>query len=113
MRRHQAASSSILSDPANPVPYRPRPISPTYPEGDWRRWEVADQRFVDNRPDIARWVTAPLDRDLTVTGDLVATLFASTSGSDSDFVVKLIDVFPEDAQPNAWATGLVAPRGVP
>lgn len=90
------------SDPANPVPYRARPISPTYPEGDWRRWEVADQRFVDHRPDVATWVTRPLEHDLTITGELSADLFASTSGSDSDFVVKLIDAYPENAQPNAW-----------
>jgi uncharacterized protein len=91
-----------VSDPAHPVPYRERPISPTYPGGDWRLWEVADQRFVEGRPDVATWVSAPLDRDLTVTGDLSADLFASTSGSDSDFVVKLIDVYPEDAQANTW-----------
>ncbi len=100
-----------VSDPANPVPYRARPISPTYPSGDWRRWEVADQRFVENRPDVATWVSAPLGRDLTVTGELAATLFASTSGTDSDFVVKLIDVFPEDAQPNAWEPAAGPPPG--
>jgi len=94
--------TQYVSDPANPVPYRTRPISPTYPNGDWRRWEVADQRFVDNRPDVATWVSAPLDRDLTVTGEIAATLFASTSGTDSDFVVKLIDVYPDDAQTNPW-----------
>jgi putative CocE/NonD family hydrolase len=91
-----------ISDPANPVPYRQRPISPTYPAGDWRTWEVADQRFVDGRPDVLSFVSVPLDYDLTVTGPLAANLFASTSGSDSDFVVKLIDVFPQDAQKNAW-----------
>ena len=90
------------SDPANPVPYRQRPISPTYPAGDWRTWETADQRFVDNRPDVLTFVSAPLDHDITVTGALAAVLFASTSGTDSDFVVKLIDVFPQDAQKNAW-----------
>jgi putative CocE/NonD family hydrolase len=93
-----------VSDPANPVPYRQRPISPTYPNGDWRRWEVADQRFVDGRPDVLSYTSAPLDRDVTVTGALSATLFASTSGTDADFVVKLIDVYPENAQPNAWST---------
>ena len=92
-----------VSDPAKPVPYRSRPISPTYPEGDWRRWEVADQRFVDNRPDVATWVGPPLDRDLTITGELSADLFASTSGTDSDFVVKLIDVYPENAARDAWS----------
>jgi len=91
-----------VSDPANPVPYRLRPISPTYPAGDWRTWEVADQRFVDHRPDVLSYVSTPLDRDLVITGQLSAELFASTSGTDSDFVVKLIDVYPEDAQKPAW-----------
>ena len=92
-----------VSDPANPVPYRTRPISPTYPNGDWRRWEVADQRFVDGRPDVLTYTSAPLDHDVTVTGALSALLVASTSGTDADFVVKLIDVYPQDAQPNAWS----------
>jgi putative CocE/NonD family hydrolase len=96
------AYREYVSDPANPVPYRQRPISPTYPAGDWTAWEVADQRFVDHRPDVLTFVTEPLDHDLTVTGRLVANLFASTSGTDSDFVVKLIDVYPEGAQKNAW-----------
>ncbi len=91
-----------VSDPANPVPYRARPISPTYPGGDWRTWEAADQRFVDHRPDVLSFVSEALDRDLTVTGPLAATLMASTSGTDSDFVVKLIDVYPENAQKNTW-----------
>ena len=91
-----------ISDPANPVPYRKRPISPTYPNGDWRTWEVADQRFVDHRPDVLSYVSAPLDKDLVVTGEVSAQLFASTSGTDADFVVKVIDVFPDSAQPNAW-----------
>jgi len=56
----------FVSDPANPVPYRQRPISPTYPAGDWRTWEVADQRFVDHRPDVLSYVGAPLDHDLTI-----------------------------------------------
>jgi uncharacterized protein len=91
-----------VSDPANPVPYRRRPVSPTYPGGDWRTWEVADQRFVDHRPDVLTFVSEPLDQDLTITGPLAAKLFASTSGTDSDFVVKLIDVFPPNAQKNDW-----------
>jgi putative CocE/NonD family hydrolase len=96
------AYREYVSDPANPVPYRQRPISPTYPAGDWRTWEVADQRFVDQRPDVLTFVSDPLDRDLTITGPLSADLFASTSGTDSDFIVKLIDVFPQDAQKNGW-----------
>ena len=90
------------SDPANPVPYRSRPISPTYPGGDWPTWEVADQRFVENRPDVLTFTSAPLDRDLTVTGPIAADLFASTSGTDSDFIVKLIDVYPQNAEKNSW-----------
>jgi len=91
-----------LSDPANPVPYRQRPISPTYPGGDWRTWEVADQRFVDGRPDVLTFTSAPLDHDITVAGEVAADLFASTSGTDSDFIVKLIDVYPENAQKKEW-----------
>jgi uncharacterized protein len=96
------AYREYVSDPANPVPYRQRPISPTYPKGDWPTWEVSDQRFVDHRPDVLSYVSAPLDRDMTITGPLAAKLFASTSGTDSDFIVKLIDVYPQDAQKNAW-----------
>jgi len=96
------AYREYVSDPANPVPYRTRPISPTYPAGDWRTWEVADQRFVSDRPDVLTFVSAPLEQDLTVTGEVAATLFASTSGTDSDFVVKLIDVYPQNAQKNEW-----------
>ncbi len=86
-----------LSDPANPVPYRPRPVTPTYPGREWPVWLVQDQRFVDHRPDVLSWQTEPLSEDLRVAGDIVAELFASTSGTDSDWVVKLIDVYPEDA----------------
>ena len=96
------AYREYVSDPANPVPYRQRPISPTYPGADWRTWEMADQRFVDHRPDVLTFVSTPLDRDIVITGPLAADLFASTSGSDSDFIVKLIDVYPENAQKNDW-----------
>ena len=84
-----------VSDPANPVPYRARPITPTYPGPGWRFWEVADQRFVDHRPDVLSFVSQPLEHDLIITGELSAQLFASTTGTDADFVVKLIDVYPE------------------
>ena len=96
------ARLSYVSDPANPVPYRPRPISPTYPGGDWPRWESGDQRFVEHRPDVLTFVSAPLSHEVTITGPVVAELYASTSGTDSDFVVKLIDVLPEDAVPTHW-----------
>jgi putative CocE/NonD family hydrolase len=89
---------SYVSDPANPVPYRPRPITPTYPGKGWLVWLVQDQRYVEHRPDVLTWRTDPLKDDVVVTGDLVADLFASTSGSDSDWAVKLIDVYPDDYQ---------------
>jgi len=98
----EAEFEQYVSDPANPVPYRPRPISPTYPGGDWREWEVEDQRFVDHRPDVLTFASEPLQEDLTVTGAVSAELFVSTSGTDSDFVVKLIDAFPQNAVPDAW-----------
>jgi len=97
------AHRDYVSDPANPVPYRQRPISPTYPGGDWRTWESADQRFVDHRPDVLSYVSAPLKADVTVSGPVAAELFASTSGTDSDFIVKLIDVSPDDAVKPAWS----------
>jgi uncharacterized protein len=100
-----------VSDPARPVPFRPHPMSATYATPDWRWWEAEDQRFVDDRPDVLSWTSAPLDADLTVTGNVAAKLMASTSGTDSDFVVKLIDVFPEDyeqakREPGAYAKSL-------
>ncbi|HZE94242.1 MAG TPA: CocE/NonD family hydrolase [Gemmatimonadales bacterium] len=94
---------SYVSDPANPVPYRRRPIEPTYyPKGSgWYTWLLQDQRFVDHRPDVLSWQTAPLDHDVVIRGDIAAHLFASTTGSDADWIVKLIDVFPEDySSPN-------------
>ncbi|HEY3951294.1 CocE/NonD family hydrolase [Phenylobacterium sp.] len=93
---------TYVSDPANPVPYRQRPISPTYPGGDWRLWESADQRFVDHRPDVLTYVSAPLDHDVEVAGPVAAELFAATSGTDSDFIVKLIDVAPDNAAKPDW-----------
>ncbi|WP_404335291.1 CocE/NonD family hydrolase [Sphingomonas sp. MMS12-HWE2-04] len=97
-----------VSDPARPVPFRPHPMSATYATPDWRWWEAEDQRFVDDRPDVLSYATAPLDADLTVTGDVVAKLMASTSGTDSDFVVKLIDVFPEDYEKPSRELGAYA-----
>jgi putative CocE/NonD family hydrolase len=97
-----------ISDPANPVPFRKRPMSRTYATPDWRSWESDDQRFVDHRPDVLSYVSAPLDNDVTVTGEIAAKLMASTSGTDSDFVVKLIDVLPDDyvdTSKTNWALG--------
>ncbi|CAN5769445.1 CocE/NonD family hydrolase [soil metagenome] len=90
------ACRDYLSDPANPVPFRQRPMSGTYLSPDWQWWEAADQRFLGGRPDVLSYMSAPLTENLTVTGTVAAKLMASTSGTDSDFVVKLIDVFPDN-----------------
>ncbi|HLM71465.1 MAG TPA: CocE/NonD family hydrolase, partial [Polyangiaceae bacterium] len=94
-----AAADSYISDPASPVPYHPRPIVPFYEGEQWQVWMLQDQRFVDRRPDVLTYSTGALDKDVTVAGDIVAELFAATSGTDSDWVVKLIDVFPEGEKP--------------
>ena len=91
------ASDSYISDPAHPVPYRTRPIEETYGPGSrWYTWLTEDQRFVHNRPDVLSWETDVLEEDLIVTGNLLAKIFGATTGSDCDWVVKLIDVYPED-----------------
>ena len=95
---------SYESDPAHPVPYRHRPVDMTYPEdhpGSWYTWLVQDQRFVDERPDVLTWQTDDLTDDVTLAGQVTAKLFASTSGSDSDWIVKLIDVYPQKF-PQDW-----------
>ena len=91
-------AGSYVADPANPVAYRNRPIQPTYGDGSkWRTWLVEDQRFVSSRKDLVNFETPVLDKDVTVTGDVMADIFAATTGSDADWVVKLIDVYPDDA----------------
>jgi hypothetical protein len=86
-----------VSDPANPVPYRHRPIQPTYSAGSqWYNWMTEDQRFVTSRSDVAVWRLPVLTHDLTLTGEVVADIFAATTGSDNDMVVKLIDQYPDD-----------------
>ena len=93
----------FVSDPAHPVPYRNRPIQTTYFPGgsEWSTWLVEDQRFVDDRSDVLSFETAVLDEDVTIAGEVVARLFASTTGSDADWIVKLIDVYPE-RYPQNW-----------
>ena len=90
-------AETYLSDPTNPAPYRKRPIQPTYGRGSsWYTWLVQDQRFLQGRNDVLSWQTAPLDQDLTIDGYVIAHLFASTTGTDSDWVVKLIDAYPDN-----------------
>ena len=91
------AFDSYISDPANPVPYRPRPIELN---AGWSTWLVEDQRFVDHRPDVLTWASDPLKDGVIVSGQIVANLFASTTGTDSDWIVKLIDVYPEKYAPD-------------
>ena len=93
----------FVSDPAHPVPYRQRPIQATYFSGGskWSTWLVEDQRFVDDRADVLSWETEPLEEDLAIAGEIKVNLFASTTGSDADWIVKLIDVYPED-HPSNW-----------
>ncbi len=101
------AFDSYVSDPAHPVPYRQRPIQPTYdPRGSgWYTWLTEDQRFVDGRPDVLTFETDVLTNDVTIAGDVIADLFASTTGTDADWIVKLIDVYPEDVPGNAKMGG--------
>ena len=95
------AFDAYESDPAHPVPYRHRPVDMTYPEdhlGSWYTWLVQDQRFVNDRPDVATWQTEELREDVTLAGQVTAKLYASTTGTDSDWVVKLIDVYPQKVE---------------
>jgi uncharacterized protein len=91
------STTAYTSDPADPVPYRHRPIQPTYSAGSqWYNWLTEDQRFVTARKDVAVWKLPVLTKDLTFTGEVVADIFAATTGSDNDLVVKLIDQYPDD-----------------
>jgi uncharacterized protein len=90
------AYDEYVSDPAKPVPYLPRPVR--FADSDrWKQWLVTDQRAVDGRPDVLTYVTEPLTAPLKIAGVPKVNLTASTSGTDSDWVVKLIDVFPDEA----------------
>ena len=91
------AHTTYASDPANPVPYRLRPIQPTYSDGSqWFNWLTEDQRFVTDRKDVAVWKLPVLTKDLVLTGEVIADIFAATTGTDNDMVVKLIDQYPDD-----------------
>lgn len=98
-REGEAAFEEYVSDPAKPVPFLPRPIRASGPS--WSTWLVTDQREASGRPDVLAFVSEPLTEPVKIAGAPVANLLASTSGSDSDWVVKLIDVYPDEvaAQP--------------
>ncbi|HEY6925603.1 MAG TPA: CocE/NonD family hydrolase [Steroidobacteraceae bacterium] len=87
-----------LSDPARPVPYRQRPILPVgyEPPYTWKYWLVDDQREFSGRTDVLTYVTPPLEAPLAIAGEPIANLVAATTGTDADWVVKLIDVYPDE-----------------
>lgn len=90
---------SYVSDPSKPVPYQPRPVrrigADEVDPDAWKIWLTGDQRFVDGRPDVLTYTTAPLEAAVTLRGDVSVRLFTETTGTDVDWVVKLIDVFPD------------------
>lgn len=95
----EGTADVYISDPSKPVPYQPRPIrrifSDESDEQAWRIWMTADQRFVDGRPDVLTYVSDPVSVPLTIRGAITARLLADTTGTDADWVVKLIDVYPD------------------
>jgi len=104
------AAVSYISDPAKPVPYRVQPIEATYGFGSrWGPWHVSDQRFASSRPDVLSFIEDSLKEDLTVTGKITAHIFASTTATDADFVVKLIDVYPAFDSRNKLMSGYQLP----
>lgn len=101
---------SYVSDPAKPVPYRAQPIEATYGFGSrWFDWHVEDQRFVSTRPDVIVFTGDSLKDDLNITGKIKAHVFAATTGTDADFVVKLIDVYPDIDIKNKLMSGYQLP----
>ncbi|HQR67651.1 MAG TPA: CocE/NonD family hydrolase [Thermoanaerobaculia bacterium] len=94
----EAAYTEWVSDPARPVPYRARPIQPVGydPPFTWSRWLVDDQREASGRTDVAVFVTDDLKEAVKISGQPLVNLVASTSGTDADWVVKLIDVYPDE-----------------
>jgi hypothetical protein len=89
------AGDSYVSDPAKPVPYLPRPVR--FSDSDrWKQWLVSDQRSVADRTDVLTYTSGVLAAPVRISGAPVADLFAATTGSDADWVVKLIDVFPDE-----------------
>jgi putative CocE/NonD family hydrolase len=92
------AFEEYVSDPAKPVPFRARPIQPASFEGNagWRTWLVTDQREASGRPDVVAFTSDVLTTPLKSSGHPIANLIASTTGSDADWVVKLVDVYPDE-----------------
>jgi putative CocE/NonD family hydrolase len=94
-----SAFDEYVSDPAKPVPFRARPIQPVgAPQGTWRQWLVDDQREASGRPDVVAFVSDVLRAPVKISGQPIANLVASTSGTDADWVVKVIDVYPDEVE---------------
>jgi putative CocE/NonD family hydrolase len=92
-----AGFDEYISDPQKPVTYRLRPIRPTYAEDStWRRWLVDDQRFAGDRSDVLVYTSDVVTVPVRIAGQPIAHLFAATTGTDADWVVKLIDVYPDE-----------------
>lgn len=89
-----AGEDSYVSDPDKPVPHLPRPVN--FNDGRWGDWLVSDQRHADGRPDVMTYTSPVLTSAVRVSGAPIADLYAKTTGTDGDFVVKLIDVFPDE-----------------
>jgi uncharacterized protein len=98
------AFTEYVSDPAKPVPYRPRPVGGAGGPG-WQQWLVGDQREASGRPDVAVFVSDPIKTDVKISGEPQVNLIASTSGTDADWVVKLIDVYPGEVAGDAAMGG--------
>ncbi|PCD01936.1 glutaryl-7-ACA acylase [Sphingomonas spermidinifaciens] len=92
--RGAAGADSYVSDPDKPVPHLPRPVN--FADGRWPDWLVSDQRHVDGRPDVMTYTTPVLTTPVRVSGAPIADLYAKTTGTDGDFVVKVIDVYPDE-----------------
>jgi len=99
-----APSDEYVSDPAKPVPYRARPV-PSSESPSWSWWLVDDQREASGRPDVLAFVSSTLTSPVKISGHPVANLVAATSGTDSDWVVKLIDVYPDEVAGQAELGG--------
>jgi len=109
--RNAAPFDEYVSDPAKPVPYIPRPVH-LQDAPAWQRWLVTDQRSVADRTDVLTYLSDVLTAPLHIGGAPVVNLFASTSGTDSDWVVKLIDVYPEEMPSDPPLGGYQLPVGM-
>jgi putative CocE/NonD family hydrolase len=108
-----AAADEFVADPSKPVPFRARPIRPVQAaDGTWRQWLVDDQREASSRTDVLAYTTPALTAPVKISGQAMAHLVASTTGTDADWVVKLIDVYPEENAANPKLAGYQLPVGV-